>query len=315
MKSTIRKILAVALLAIICLSVVACEVETTSAYNTLFDHLQNKVGVGTAVRLPSEDDTLTPFTYIEENASGELILYLSIQQQTNGDGYRVDIKLESGNPDSLSWIYRRAKGTEILARADATIDLRSYTGAELIAFDNSEGIPLSELTTHRVYATDLTNAALLALDEYCGKNLAVSVKDFGFVSLSSSFLYEDQTITESEKLGGAFSGARLSYALRMTLMGMVMVFAVLGLLWAVLAIFKKVFSGQKSAKPKAIDTVEATPMPAPSAPSTDDAATVAAITAAIAAMIESDPALRSQFAGGFRVVSFKKKSGKTAWNR
>ena len=30
--------------------------------------------------------------------------------------------------------------------------------------------------------------------------------------------------------------------------------------------------------------------------------------------IDSDPALSSQFAGGFRVVSFKKKNGKTSWN-
>ena len=41
------------------------------------------------------------------------------------------------------------------------------------------------------------------------------------------------------------------------------------------------------------------------APVAGDDALVAAITAAIAATIESDPALASQFAGGFRVVSFK----------
>ena len=39
-----------------------------------------------------------------------------------------------------------------------------------------------------------------------------------------------------------------------------------------------------------------------------------AITAAVAAYIDSDPALSSRFAGGFRVVSFKKKNGKTSWN-
>ena len=38
------------------------------------------------------------------------------------------------------------------------------------------------------------------------------------------------------------------------------------------------------------------------------------LTAAVAAYIDSDPALSSQFAGGFRVVSFKKKNGKTSWN-
>ena len=38
----------------------------------------------------------------------------------------------------------------------------------------------------------------------------------------------------------------------------------------------------------------------------DDAQLIAVITAAVAAAIESDPALTSQFASGFRVVSFKK---------
>ncbi len=120
-----------------------------------------------------------------------------------------------------------------------------------------------------------------------------------------------------EDLGPAFSGARVSYALRMTLLGMGMVFAVLALLWLILAIFKAALSG-KSDKPRkspeaekpAVTVVESAPTVV-----ADDGATIAAITAAIAAMIESDPDLSAQFVGGFRVVSFKKKSGKTAWNR
>ena len=57
----------------------------------------------------------------------------------------------------------------------------------------------------------------------------------------------------------------------------------------------------------------AAPAVAPN-PATDDGALIAAITAAIAATIESDPDLASQFVGGFRVVSFQKKNGKTSWN-
>ena len=56
------------------------------------------------------------------------------------------------------------------------------------------------------------------------------------------------------------------------------------------------------------------PAPAPVVAPADDGALVAAITAAVAAYIDSDPALSSKFAGGFRVVSFKKKNGKTSWN-
>ena len=50
---------------------------------------------------------------------------------------------------------------------------------------------------------------------------------------------------------------------------------------------------------------EPVPAPAPAAASGEDGALVAAITAAVAAYIDSDPALASQFASGFRVVSFK----------
>ncbi len=321
MKSTFKKLLALLLLTIICLSAVSCDTDTASAYSALYDHLKAKVGVGTATRLPYEEEKITPFAYIEKTESGEEILYLSIQDLSGGQntGYRIDIKFEPGNPDSLTWIYRIANNSTTIARAEAKLDLRSYTGTELIDFTSSNGIPLSELTTHRVYATDMTNAALLALDQYCAEqNLGISVTDLGFVSLSSSFLHADKANDDFSDLGGAFSGARLSYALRMTLLGVTMVFAVLGLLWAVLSLFKKVFAQPEKTSDKA--TVPSSePAPAPVATpepvaASDDGATVAAITAAIAAMIESDPELRDQFAGGFRVVSFKKKSGKTAWN-
>ena len=129
-----------------------------------------------------------------------------------------------------------------------------------------------------------------------------------------------------EDLGGAFSPARLAYAGRMTVVGLGMVFAVLALLWLVLTVFFR----QKKEKPTAPKPVVTAPKqaapapvvtPAPATPATDavDGATVAAITAAISAMIESDPALKSQFANGFRVVSFRRvgsrASAKGAWNR
>ena len=135
---------------------------------------------------------------------------------------------------------------------------------------------------------------------------------------------ETETSVE-EDLGGAFSPARLAYAGRMTVVGLGMVFAVLALLWLVLTVFFR----QKKEKPIAPKPVAAaskqeapTPAVAPTEPTADgvDGATVAAITAAISAMIESDPALQSQFAGGFRVVSFRRVGGRTsgakgAWNR
>ncbi len=128
---------------------------------------------------------------------------------------------------------------------------------------------------------------------------------------------EEGTVAETEEdLGPALSPARVSYALRMTLLGMGMVFAVLALLWGVLAIFKVIFNGKTPKEPKK----KPAPAPAPAAPvaapvpAGTDPAMVAAITAAIAEMIAADPDLSAQYAGGFRVVSFQRKSGKTSWN-
>ena len=126
-----------------------------------------------------------------------------------------------------------------------------------------------------------------------------------------------EVVVETEEdLGPILSPARVSYAIRMTVLGMGMVFAVLALLWLVLVIFKNALT-EKPSKAKAEEASEPAPAPAPAvtpAPAGDDPAIIAAITAAIAATIDSDPALSQQFAGGFRVVSFKKKSGKTSWN-
>ena len=126
-----------------------------------------------------------------------------------------------------------------------------------------------------------------------------------------------EVVVETEEdLGPILSPARVSYAIRMTVLGVGMVFAVLALLWLVLVIFKNALA-EKPSKAKTEEASEPAPAPAPAvtpAPAGDDPAIIAAITAAIAATIDSDPALSQQFAGGFRVVSFKKKSGKTSWN-
>lgn len=121
---------------------------------------------------------------------------------------------------------------------------------------------------------------------------------------------------------GLFSPERWIYSGEMLVLGVGMVFLVLAILWLVLIIFAKTMGGaEKPAKEKnpVKDESKPTPTPvpvaapAPVAAASDDAI-VAAITAAIAMTIDSDPALSSQFAGGFRVVSFQKKNGKTSWN-
>ena len=116
-----------------------------------------------------------------------------------------------------------------------------------------------------------------------------------------------------QDIGGAFSAERLALAGQMTLIGMGMIFAVLSLLWAVLAIFKIVF-----ARPKKEKTVAPVAAPAPveetvveEAASNDDEL-VAVITAAVAAyMAQEEP---DAAPNGFRVVSFRRTNGGKAWN-
>ena len=120
---------------------------------------------------------------------------------------------------------------------------------------------------------------------------------------------------------------RLEYALEGTVTGMVMVFAVLGLLYAIVSLSKAIFydmpkkraeseSGKndtapvQSSAPAAVS--ESTAQPATDA-TMSDGELAAVITAAIAAMIESGD-YKNEFVGGFRVVSFKR-STQGAWNR
>ena len=161
----------------------------------------------------------------------------------------------------------------------------------------------------------MLNSALKVLDTYTTEKMDMNVHELGFIVLSDKYMAPVEETENEEDLGGAFSPARLSKAGLMILQGMGMVFLVLAILWLVLLIFKKVFykdpakeeKKSKPAKTEAPASASAPVVEAPVAvaPVMDDGALIAAITAAVSAYIESDPALTSQFAGGFRVVSFK----------
>lgn len=102
--------------------------------------------------------------------------------------------------------------------------------------------------------------------------------------------------------------------------GLLMVFVVLSLIWAVLSVSKVVFYDiprKRLAQANAQEQPQSAPAAAPAAPVVpaaapvaDDAAIVAAITAAIAAM-RADEGCQ----GGFRVVSFRRADNGRAWNR
>lgn len=124
--------------------------------------------------------------------------------------------------------------------------------------------------------------------------------------------------------GGAFSGARFAEAGIMMLFGMIMVFAVLAILWGILALMKFIMVG-KTPKPKKIEnksSVEeviaesasaAEEEPEPVVAENDDGELVAVIAAAIAAYRESE-GLGEEYTGGFRVVSFRRANSGRAWN-
>ncbi len=339
MRSTIRHILPLLLLIALALSLAGCAAEPPSAYSELYEHIEKTSGVGEALTISDEESPAQVFLYLQpatesaaETGSASTTsapsdekptLHLSVLAYDNaGTYYRVDLTIEKANAADIRWVYSvvNAKGTRT-ARAESRLDLYHYTGDDLIAFDESEEIiPMVE-QNHRLNATALTNTGLIALDQFLHETLERSVAELGFVNLAERYCYKapDTDIGSDEDLGGAFSGARVSYALRMTLLGMGMVFAVLALLWLILLIFKRAMSktaDQPALAPKAPEAgKESMPVPASaSAPAAgQDPALVAAITAAIAAMIESDPTLASQFPSGFRVVSFKRKSDRSSW--
>ena len=128
----------------------------------------------------------------------------------------------------------------------------------------------------------------------------------------------NQLAKATADLGGAFSGERIKYSLEMTALGLVAVFAVLALIWLILAIFKLFLYDSSNKKSKSSTqektvNVEQKVESAP-APTTENDAIVAAITSAISAYIAEDPQLSEQYANGFKVVSFKRVRDKAFWN-
>lgn len=102
----------------------------------------------------------------------------------------------------------------------------------------------------------------------------------------------------------------------MTLMGMLMIFSVLGTLWGVLAVFKLIFAGKtvkaKAEKPipasvKIEEKVDAAEQ------NTSNDELIAVITAAVAAYMAEENG-GDVSTSGFKVVSFRRVGGGGAWN-
>ena len=107
-------------------------------------------------------------------------------------------------------------------------------------------------------------------------------------------------------------GERVTYALQVSLIGMLAVFAVLTIIWGALVLMRIVIEAitkQRNKKNKGSDTNEpAVEVSAEEASSVDydDEQLVAVITAAVAAARAEEAKKDGRTAGGFRVVSFKR---------
>ena len=112
-------------------------------------------------------------------------------------------------------------------------------------------------------------------------------------------------------LSGMNLGERFAYAGRMTLIGMMTIFAALSILWGALVLFRKFVQRgevQKDHNPvaPAAPAAPVAPAPAPVAQAADNGELVAAITAAVSLMLAEENGGRVP---NFRVVSFRRARG------
>ena len=316
MKKIISLTLAALMLVTVLLLATSCGMESMTGYTRLRDHIKAVGGDEPVVQLDAVKVGINSaaVTVITPDEGEQYVCLIGYAINTAGGlVYQVRRNM-TGSPEKAELIYEvlNASTAQRVSMGTATILLTHYTGEDFITFEEVQNIDAASELTHRRQAQVLLNSLLKALDIYTTENVDMDLHELGFIALSAKYMAPTESAEAEEDLGGAFSPARLSKAGLMIVQGMGMVFLVLAILWMVLLVFKKVFYKDPNKQEKKEEApAEA---PAPVAAPADDGALVAAITAAVAAYIDSDPALSSQFAGGFRVVSFKKKNGKTSWN-
>ena len=316
MKKIISLTLAALMLVTVLLLATSCGMESITGYTRLRDHVIDTVGQNNELVL---DGSAMGFSAvrlvapIEKSETKVNEVYLVADGGSQNALFRLTLKLtDSTEKAQLTYQVINIAQQKLLYGAEATVLLTHYTGNDLVEFTSVTNIHPEDEQTYRAALTSMLNSALKVLDTYTTEKMDMDLHELGFIALSAKYMAPTESAEAEEDLGGAFSPARLSKAGLMIIQGMGMVFLVLAILWMVLLIFKKVFYKDPNKQEKKEEApAEA---PAPVAAPADDGALVAAITAAVAAYIDSDPALSSQFAGGFRVVSFKKKNGKTSWN-
>ena len=317
MRKIISLTLAALMLVTLLLTATSCGMESMTGYTRLRDHIIDTEGRGKDLPLDGTAVGLSSVKLIVPNLDGVDITD-EVHAVAEGGDQTSLVRLTlimNGSVEKAQISYEVISVTteKTVVSAHSTILLTHYTGNDPVEFTAMQNIHLVNEQAYRDSVTSMLNALLMTLDTYTTDELDMNLHELGFIVLSDKYMAPvKETVTE-EDLGGALSAERLGLAGRMILQGVGMVFLVLAILWLVLLVFKKVFykdpakATKKEAEPApapVASAVEPAPVPVVAA-SADDGALIAAITAAVSAYIESDPALTSQFAGGFRVVSFK----------
>ncbi len=127
----------------------------------------------------------------------------------------------------------------------------------------------------------------------------------GGVSSMESVMNNDMSMAE-----------RLIYSLRMTAIGLLMVFAVLGIICFVMYLFRLFFYTLPNRRSKKADEVRQSDVSViPSAdPNEVDPALIAVLSAAVAAVLADEAEAAGTPAPSFRVVSFRRTSRGRGWN-
>lgn len=318
MKRIISLTLVLLMLVTLLITATSCGMESVTGYTRLRDHIIDKVGYDQSQVLDAQAVNLNAASVAVVTLDGGDCEVRAVGYAMASNFVLQITLIMDGSVEKARLEYQvlDASTAKEISSAYASVLLTHYTGNDFLEFVSTNNIPPVNEQVNRENATALLNSLLVALDTYTTQALDMNLRELGFIALSDKYMAKVENTVEEENLGGAFSNERLSLAGRMILQGMGMVFLVLAILWFVLAIFKKIFYKDPTKGTKKTETkpakVEPPPYVAPvadlavsPAPVADDGALIAVITAAIAATIESDPALSSQFAGGFRVVSFK----------
>lgn len=140
------------------------------------------------------------------------------------------------------------------------------------------------------------------------------MKLFSLIQAASTVTPGTVASTAAEEVKASFS-ERVATGLGNLVLGMLVVFAVLTVLWLVLEFVGRLFANadKKAAAKKAEEAAKnPAPAPAPAVAEEEDneEEIVAAITAAVALMLEAE----NGEAPAFKVVSFRKTYSKQSWN-